>query len=373
MDFQALIEYVTQSLAISEEARWLVQIFVIIFFTLLLSLFLSRILRKLENKLKKTKSSWDNIAVDVARKPLSVLIWVIGLGFAGDVLYRETQTELFSAFVTARDVAIIVILAWWILRFINKFEQHYVRSKNAVGRNVDVTTVNAIAKLAKAAAIISAFLIILQELGFSIEGILAFGGVGGIAVGFAARDLLANFFGAMTVYMDKPFRVGDWIRSPDKEIEGTVEEIGWRMTTIRTFDKRPLYVPNSTFTSVAIENPSRMSHRRIYETIGIRYEDIEQMGSITEHVMQMLINHPEIDESQTMIVNFDKFNNSSVDFFVYTFTHTTRWVKFHEIKHDVLLKISKIITDHGAEIAFPTRTLHVGGVIGQAVSTNENP
>ena len=114
---------------------------------------------------------------------------------------------------------------------------------------------------------------ILQSLGVSVSGLLAFGGIGGIAVGFAARDLLANFLGGLSIYLDRPFTVGDWIRSPDREIEGTVEEIGWRMTRIRTFDQRPLYVPNSIFASVALENPSRMNNRRIYETLGIRYED----------------------------------------------------------------------------------------------------
>lgn len=67
------------------------------------------------------------------------------------------------------------------------------------------------------------------------------------------------------IYFDRPFKVGDWIRSPDRQIEGTVERIGWRMTIIRTFDKRPLYVPNSVFSSIVVENPSRMLNRRIYE------------------------------------------------------------------------------------------------------------
>ncbi|WP_258868179.1 mechanosensitive ion channel family protein [Alkalilimnicola ehrlichii] len=128
--------------------------------------------------------------------------------------------------------------------------------------------------------IVIAGLVVLQTLGISIAGVLAFGGVGGIAVGFAARDLLANFFGGLTVYLDRPFSVGDWIRSPDREIEGTVERIGWRQTRIRTFDLRPLYVPNSTFNSIALENPSRMSNRRIFETIGIRYNDADKMATI---------------------------------------------------------------------------------------------
>jgi len=234
-----------------------------------------------------------------------------------------------------------------------------VKHRTKMGKPTDQTTVNAIAKLLRLAVLITALLIVLQSLGFSISGVLAFGGIGGIAVGFAAKDLLANFFGAMMVYFDRPFAVGDWVRSPDRDIEGTVEEIGWRLTRIRRFDKRPLYVPNSVFTQISVENPSRMTHRRILETIGIRYDDIDQMQSITDAVRQMLVDHDEIDDSQTLIVHFDTFNASSLDFFVYTFTKTTQWVKFHEVKQDVLLKVARIIEEHGAEIAFPTRTLHL--------------
>jgi MscS family membrane protein len=199
----------------------------------------------------------------------------------------------------------------------------------------------------------------LQTLGVSISGILAFGGIGGIAVGFAAKDLLANFFGGLMIYLDRPFAVGDWIRSPDREIEGTVVNIGWRLTEIRTFDQRPLYVPNSVFANIALENPSRMRNRRIYETIGVRYCDAGKMQVIVDEVRAMLSSHPDIAPDRTLIVNFNAFAASSMDFFVYTFTRTTDWVAFHGIKERILLEIVRIIESHGAEFAFPTSTIHI--------------
>ena len=204
---------------------------------------------------------------------------------------------------------------------------------------------DAISKLARISAGITASLMILQTLGLSISGVLAFGGVGGIAIGFAAKDLLSNFFGGLFVYLDRPFAVGDWVRSPDREIEGTVENIGWRVTRIRTFDKRPLYIPNSIFSQIAVENPSRMSNRRIKETIGIRYDDASKIEIIINQVKEMLKDHPEIDTAKTLIVNFNCFAPSSLDFFIYTFTKTTDWIKFHEVKQNVLLKIIKIIEE----------------------------
>ena len=181
----------------------------------------------------------------------------------------------------------------------------------------------------------------------------------GLAVGFAAKDLLANFFGGLMIYMDRPFNVGEWIRSPDKEIEGTVEKIGWRLTTIRTFDKRPLYIPNSIFNNISVENPSRMSNRRIKETIGIRYDDLSKMEKIINDVRKMLKEHADIDTTKTLIVNFNEFAPSSLDFFIYTFTKTTDWIRYHEIKQDILLNIINIVESNGAECAFPTSTLHI--------------
>lgn len=196
-----------------------------------------------------------------------------------------------------------------------------------------------------------------QSLGFSISGLLAAGGIGGIAIGFAAKDILANFFGGLTIYLDRPFEVGDWIRSPDKDLEGTVEMISWRHTRIRRFNKNPIYVPNSIFTSIAVENPSRMTHRRLNMTIGLRYQDIDQINSITNKIKSMLNAHPDIDEDQTLIVNLNEFSPSSLDLMIYTFTRTVSWTEFHNIKQKILLEISRIIIKHGAEIAFPTQKI----------------
>ena len=261
--------------------------------------------------------------------------------------------------VPVRDVGIITIIAWFLWRLVNNIRQNFELKAKERGKPVDVTTADAVSKLLRASIIITSSLVVLQTLGFSVSGVLAFGGIGGIAVGFAAKDMLANFFGGLMIYMDRPFEVGNWVRSPDRDIEGTVEHIGWRLTRIRTFDKRPLYIPNATFTTIAVENPSRMSNRRIYETIGIRYEDAAKMRAIVGEVEAMLHAHPDIDTDLTLMVNFNKFAASSLDFFIYTFTKTTHWEEFHRIKQDVLLKVYDIIAAHGAEIAFPTSTIHL--------------
>jgi MscS family membrane protein len=289
--------------------------------------------------------------------PLRLVLWIGVLYLALDIY--PVAAALQRGLVQVYDTALVFLLAWFLHRLIAGIEGELLR-EGRVGRNsTDRATVRAVSKLGRITLWVVAGLMVLQSIGVSISGLLAFGGIGGIAVGFAAKDLLANFFGGLSIYLDRPFTTGDWIRSPDRQIEGTVEDIGWRLTRIRTFDQRPVYVPNAVFSQIAVENPSRMFNRRIYETIGIRYQDADKMAAIVTEVRSMLEQHPDIDLSRTLIVNFVAFGASSLDFFVYAFTRTTVWVEFHAVKQDVLLKILGIIHHHGADVAFPTRTLHV--------------
>jgi MscS family membrane protein len=342
------------------EVSWIVQVFLVVLAVVVLNYVVGRLLSRLRRHLAATKNPWDDALVEALHRPVRALVWILGLFWAVQILRQETEAAVVFSFAEpARDVGVVVVIAWFGIRFIREAEDNIFKARAAAGKSVDRTTADAIAKVLRVSVIITATLVILQTLGFSISGALAFGGVGGLAVGLAAKDLLSNIFGAFFLYLDRPFSVGDWIRSPDREIEGTVEEIGWRLTRIRTFDKRPLYVPNGLFTTMAIENPSRMTNRRIKETVGIRYDDVTKMSAITADVEKMLREHPEIDTSKTLMVNFNAFAPSSCDFFIYTFTKTTNWEKFHVIKQDVLLTVASIIEGHGAEIAFPTSTVHV--------------
>ncbi|MFQ5482962.1 MAG: mechanosensitive ion channel family protein [Nitrospinaceae bacterium] len=349
-DLQAFFQLLTKDNA------YILQAFAIIFGALALDLFQRKLLARLQVGLEKTKNRWDDLVVRALRRPLTLIIWAAGLYMASKIIRAATHAVIFDAVESIRDVVVVYALTWFLVRVINFGEASYLETD----REVDRTTVDAISKLLRISVMLTAILVTLQTMGFSISGVLAFGGIGGIAIGFAAKDLLANFFGGLMIYLDRPFAVGDWIRSPDREIEGTVERIGWRLTHIRTFDKRPLYVPNSVFANISVENPSRMTNRRIYEVIGIRYADAFKMERITEGVKEMLRTHPEIDAKRTLMVNFDKFAPSSLDFFIYTFTRTTDWVRFHEIKQDVLLQVLGVIEKEGAEVAFPTSTVHLG-------------
>jgi len=348
------------------DGLWISEVFLIVLIAVVFNFIQKRMLKKLHTKLEKTENPWDEALIESLAKPISAFIWLWGITIAANVIGDANNVSIFNQIVDpVRQIGVVVILTWFVLRLIVRIERNIIKIGREKEDNYDVTTVQAITKLIRVSVFITGALIMMQELGISVSGVLAFGGIGGIAIGFAAKDLLSNFFGGLMLYLDRPFAVGDWIRSPDRKIEGTVENIGWRLTLIRTFNKRPLYVPNSTFASISVENPSRMSHRRIKETIGVRYDDAGRLNDILNDVHDMLNNHDEIDSSQTLMVNFNEFAPSSLDFFIYTFTKTTNWVKYHKVKQDVLFQILQIIEQHGAEVAFPTSTLHLNGEISQ--------
>lgn len=312
-----------------------------------------RIIRsRLAILVEKTPFHWDDMLLKALKAPVSTLIWCWPATVSLGIILESELSNKIDWLSTLKLVLIISVLVWTLMRLITNVEDYIIEQNNR-----DETTVQAIAKVARLFFTTLGILTIMQAFGLSLSGLLTFGGVGGLIVGLAAKDLLSNFFGGLMIYFDRPFKVGDWIRSPDREIEGTVERIGWRMTIIRTFDKRPIYVPNSVFSSIVVENPSRMLNRRIYEKIGLRYDDAEKVPAIIEAIKEMLKTHKDIDARQTLIVNFDSFGPSSLNFCIYTFTKTVNWVRYHEVKQDILLQVVSIIREHNADIAYPTQTL----------------
>ena len=337
--------------------HWLIKFVLIIFIIIFINISTRVILSTLKKQFSKTNNIWDDCIIDSIYKPFTILIWILCI-----VLTLEAFNSDFKIFNISNDflinlkrAGIILSIALFLNNLSRNFQFAIIKNNKTKNIDVDEATYEAITKIIRLSIIVTSGLIILQTFGFSISGVLAFGGIGGVAVGFAAKDMLANFFGGLMIYLDRPFRKGDWIRSPDRELEGTVENIGWRQTSIRNFRKNVIYIPNSVFMNIIVENPSRMTHRRIREVIGLRYKDLPKMLSIVEDVKIMISNHSDIDHNQTTIVNFDGYNDSSIDFFIITYADTTEWARYHEIKQDVLMKIGEIIEKNNAEIAFPTR------------------
>ena len=164
------------------------------------------------------------------------------------------------------------------------------------------------------------------------------------------------------IYWDRPFSVGDTIKSPAQSIDGVVESIGWRLTCIRTPDRRPLYIPNGLFSNVLIENASRMTHRRIAVTLGVSYDDLDKISSITQAIEAYLRDHPAIDNDLDISACLSELGNSSLDILVEAYTLTLPQLAFRALRQEIYLKLLDIISVSDAQLAYPTTTVNLTGM-----------
>jgi len=311
---------------------------------------------------QKTATDFDDIILKSIQKPLTYLIILVSL-----ILISEALNDLFQIFEffdTSKVIylLIVILISWTLLRILNGYysNKSFLRNlKDSDDPMVVEQTYEITIRIFKIIIIIITALTLMQEFGLSISGLLAFGGVGGLVIGLAAKDLLSNFFGGLMIFLDRPFKVGEFIKSPDRNIEGIVESIGWRLTVVRTFSKNVLYIPNSAFANIVVENATRMTNRRINQIIGLRYDDLDKIPKIVDDVRIYLESHNDIDQSNKPTVYFQSFSASSCDFFIRAFTNTKDWREFLKIKEQVLYKVSEIINDHDAAIAFPTMTIEM--------------
>ena len=357
------MSFITSYFHISSEFHiWAVQLGVIALVTLGCNLLLLCVLGFFDRLAEKKQARWKGAILQAARLPAGLLVWLFGISVAMVLLRTVMPARFFLYMSELRSVLLVVIAALFLIRLIGNMEARLLKPQNDGKPPMDIASARAIATLLRLIVFVLAALMVLQTLGVSISGVLAFGGVGAMAVAFAAKDLLANFFGGLMIYTDRPFSVGDHIRSSlGGGIDGVVEDVGWRSTRIRNYEKRPVYIPNSLISNSVVENYSRMSHRHINETVGVRYDDASKITAICDDVRRMLHAHPDIDSAQRLVVNFNAYDTSSLDIMVYCFTTATQFDHFHAVKQDVMLKIMDIVASHGAEFAFPTQTVFWAG------------
>ncbi len=284
-------------------------------------------------------------------------LFFIVLGIYSAVIYLPLNMEHQLWFGKIFRSSIIVLIA---AGFYNLFDANSVivnRIQTIFDIELDQTLIPFLSKFARLLVIIFTFTIVAQEWNYDINGLIAGLGLGGLAIALAAKDALANIFGGIVIIIDKPFKIGDWISTSN--LEGTVEDVTFRSTKIRTFADSVVTVPNSTLANEAITNWSRMDKRRITFNLGVAYATPKnKLENCIAKISAMLYNHPDIHK-ETIFVNFDKFSESSLDIFLYFFTITTNWGEYLKIREDIHLKIMGILEEEGVSIAFPSRSIYI--------------
>jgi len=306
----------------------------------------------------RSRGDYDDRALAALRKPAELLVFIGGLALALELLQLPTE-PIDLAFAGEALVRILVTfsIAWALFNLVDVIDLLLKTWSGKTETDLDDHLAPFIRKALRIFIVAMAVLMVIQNLGYSISGLLASLGIGGLAVALAARDTLANVFGSIMILLDRPFGLGDWIKTGD--LEGTVEEVGFRSTKIRTFAKTLISVPNSVIANQAINNYSRMPKRRIKLTVGLTYDTGPQrMRQAVEGIRDLLRTHPAIDQD-FWLVNFTDFGPSSLDIMVYCFTTTTVWGEYLDARQDLCLKIMELLEEMGLEIAFPSRTIYL--------------
>jgi MscS family membrane protein len=313
-------------------------------------------IRKVLYKLaKKTSSKFDDEILEAINRPIDFLFVILGLNFAISILVLDDDINGFIDQLIRSGF--IIILFWGITNILNHLSVNIHQVTNKFGDKIDSSVSNFIIKSIRFFILILGFIAVLQEWGYNVSAFLASLGLIGMALALAAKDTASNLFGSLVIFTDKPFRLGDWIKTP--EVEGTIENVGIRSTKVRTFSQALVSVPNGVLANSAILNWSRMGKRRIKTTLGVTYGTKgETLENIINDIKKMLMDNPDIHQ-ETIHIYFSAFGESSLNIFCYYFTKSTDWGEFMKVRESTYLSIMKIVENNGSSFAFPTQTLHI--------------
>ncbi len=343
----------------------LVVSFAIILITFLLKNILTKVVfRALSNLFSKTTTDIDNRLLEAARKPLMVFITVFGVYMAIVVFPLDNEWQkTVNLIYRAVSMGNFFWLLWRLSDVLMDVVAYNAQERGAsVGDFMPI-----IKKTLRVFLAVVGLIMIIDNLGYSVSGILATFGLGGAALALASKDTIANLYGAVSIAVDRPFKVGDWIQVGDK-VDGDVEEIGIRSTRVRTWPKAVTVIPNSVLCNEYIVNWSRMNKRRVRQIVGVTYETKpEQMQQLLEDIRQLLKNDPDVNQ-EFVLVQFQDFGASSLDIMVYYFTNTTKWQPHMAVRERINLEIMKLVAKNGCSIAFPTRTVYFEGDIARKMA-----
>lgn len=264
---------------------------------------------------------------------------------------------LLSFIAKAYRTALVVLVAWV---FCNLASTDNLRDSAAFAR-MDVSSKKSVLPLfSKALRFVVtaiAVLVVAQEWNFSVSGLIAGLGVGGLAVSLAAKDLLASMFGGLVILLDKPFRIGDWVEVADTE--GTVEDITFRSVRIRTFTQAVVTLPNATVVDSAVTNWSRMGERRVVLKLTLEAQTPPaRLRALRAEIEKYIRNRRDVN-AKTATVSYDDLTQVGVVLTLVYFTRTTDWNKYLAIREDVLLTVLQILERQRAALAMPAQELHL--------------
>lgn len=334
--------------------------FIIIFITFLLkSIFFYIVDKKIAILVRKTKPELFDLLSNAIKNPTGYLILLQGFYLAILSLQLPEKIGQFEIALIIRPIYILLIsfiLLYFIFKIIDIIAYYLYQEAKKSESALDDQLVPLLVKSLRILVTTVGILFILQNFGYNVTSLIAGLGLGGLAFALAAQNTVSNLFGSITIFSDKPFQLGDWIQVGD--IEGTVEDVGFRTTRVRRFDQALVTVPNSQFINTGVINYSAMRKRRISFNLMITYgTSANKINEVVAGIKKIIEENEKFDHSY-YIVRFTEFGAYSLNIFIYCFASTTDWAESLRIKEEFNLKIMQLLEELDVEIAFPSQAIY---------------
>ena len=333
----------------------IVGIIIFLIFYVLRRLFARFVISKLSKIVNKTSNKIDNTVVEVIEGPLKFLPIVLGFFIATS--YIELSLEV-QNFVDLLNRTLITIFIFWLLhQLVIPFSYIIKNFEDKISKPL----VNWTLKGLEIIIIVLGIVAVLELWGIKVGPVIAGLGLFGVAVALGAQDLFKNLISGIMILMEKRFTIGDVILVSN-EVEGVVEQIGFRSTLVRRFDSTPVMIPNYKFAEQSVTNYSRRHHRRIRWLIGFEYKTtIDQLKKIRDSITKLIEANKDFakNENSSFFIRIDSFSDSSIDMLVQAFTVTNDWSEFLRIKEELAVSIKEIVESNDAGFAFPSQSLYV--------------
>lgn len=307
---------------------------------------------------EKLENTWPEKVVDVIASPGATLVTAIILRVGYPQLMMPVSWSMALA-ATVR-VLITISVVWAIYRAADVLAAFLSDRADATDSKLDDQLVPLLRKTIKVAVCVVGIIVVLQNLAIDVTTLVAGASIATFALSFAAKDTLANLFGSISIFLDAPFQIGDWIHIDG--VDGTVEEVGFRSTRIRTFYNSVVVIPNANVANTKIDNYGKREFRRCNTTLGLTYDSTpQQVQAFVEGVRAIIVSNP-YTRKDVYEVHMVGFGDSSLDVMLYFFFKCDTWTEELRERHNIYLRILQLAADLEVEFAFPTQSLHVESV-----------
>lgn len=361
--FSSFVEFLVDHLPTWAQNKWFgIEIWQ--YLAVFLWLFLGFLLRKifefiLDNYVRrvtsKTRFTWDDDLLDSLHRPAGFIFLMIFFRLSYTNLQLSVTVNLYLS--TILEIAVSIGFVWLFYNLADVFAKYLAVITSKTETKLDDQLVPLIRKTLRFFIVVMGVILILQNNGYNVASLIAGLGIGGLAVALAAKDTLANFFGSITIFVDRPFRIGDWVKIGS--VEGTVEEVGFRTTRIRTFYNSLVSMPNATISTSDIDNLGMRKYRRFKTNLNLTYSTSpEQMEAFVEGIKAIVKANSHFRQDYYE-VHFNSMGAHSLDVLVYVFFEVPDWSTELQQRHNFLLEILRLAKEVGVEFAFPTQTLHI--------------